>query len=71
MTMLLGLFAITCATLLVFFHEPLPWSESYGPMPVLPGFYMVGVWFSIVLAIFFIIGLLLLTRVRVRPVAGP
>jgi two-component system sensor histidine kinase RegB len=54
MTMLLGLFAITCATLLVFFHEPLPWSESYGPMPVLPDFYKLGVWFSIVLAIFFI-----------------
>lgn len=54
MTLLLGLFAITCATLLVFFHEPLPWSESYGPMPVLPDFYKLGVWFSIVLAIFFI-----------------
>lgn len=54
MTLLLGLFAITCATLLIFFHEPLPWSETYGPMPVLPNFYMLGVWFSIVLAIFFI-----------------
>lgn len=54
MTMLLGLFAIACATLLVFFHEPLPWSEEYGPMPVLPNLYMLGVWFSIALAIFFI-----------------
>ncbi len=54
MTMLLGLFAIFCATLLIFFHEPLPWSEEYGPMPVLPSFYMMGVWFSIALAIFFI-----------------
>jgi two-component system, sensor histidine kinase RegB len=54
MTMLLGLFAITCVTLLIFFHEPLPWSEEYGPMPVLPNVYMLGVWFSIALAIFFI-----------------
>ena len=54
MTILLGLFAITCATLLIFFHEPLPWSESYGPMPVLPDLYMIGIWFSIALAIFFI-----------------
>jgi two-component system sensor histidine kinase RegB len=54
MTMLLGLFAIACATLLIFFHEPLPWSEEYGPMPVLPNFYMLGVWLSIALAIFFI-----------------
>ena len=54
MTMVLGLFAILCATLLIFFHEPLPWSEEYGPMPVLPNVYMLGVWFSIALAIFFI-----------------
>jgi two-component system sensor histidine kinase RegB len=54
MTMLLGLFAITCVTLLIFFHEPLPWSEEYGAMPVLPNLYMLGVWFSIALAIFFI-----------------
>lgn len=45
MTMVLGLFAILCATLLVFFHEPLPWSEEYGPMPVLPNVYILGVWF--------------------------
>jgi two-component system sensor histidine kinase RegB len=54
MTILLGLFAITCATLLIFFHEPLPWSEDYGPMPVLPNLYMLAVWSSIALAIFFI-----------------
>ncbi len=54
MTILIGLLAITCATLLIFFHEPLPWSEDYGPMPVLPNLYMMGVWFSIALAIFFI-----------------
>jgi two-component system sensor histidine kinase RegB len=54
MTMLLGLLAILCVTLLIFFHDPLPWSEEYGPMPVLPNFYMLGVWFSIVLAILFI-----------------
>jgi two-component system sensor histidine kinase RegB len=54
LTMALGLFAILCVTLLIFFHEPLPWSDEYGPMPVLPDTYMLGIWFSIVLAIFFI-----------------
>ena len=54
LTMALGLFAIVCVSLLIFFHEPLPWSDEYGPMPVLPDTYMMGIWFSIVLAIFFI-----------------
>ena len=54
LTMAIGLFAIACLTMLIFFHEPLPWSDEYGPMPVLPNTYMLGVWFSIVLAIFFI-----------------
>lgn len=54
LTMMLGLFAIACVTLLIFFHEPLPWTEAYGPMPVLPNIYLLGIWFSIVLAIFFI-----------------
>jgi len=43
MTMALGLFAIVCATLLIFFHDPLPWSEEYGAMPVLPNIYMLGI----------------------------
>ena len=54
MTVLIGLFAIACITALIFFHEPLPWSEEYGAMPVLPNTYLMGIWFSIVLAIFFI-----------------
>lgn len=53
MTAMLGAFAIVCVTLLVFFHLPLPWSSEL-PRPVLPDLYIVGVWFSIVLAIFFI-----------------
>ncbi|MET0277778.1 MAG: ActS/PrrB/RegB family redox-sensitive histidine kinase [Pseudorhodoplanes sp.] len=53
-TIALSLFAIACSTVLVFFHEPLPWSEQFGPMPVLPDIYMFGVWVSIVLAILFI-----------------
>jgi two-component system sensor histidine kinase RegB len=53
-TIALSLFAIVCASLLVFFHEPLPWSEAYGAMPVLPDIYMFGIWASIVLAILFI-----------------
>jgi two-component system sensor histidine kinase RegB len=53
MTILLGAFAILCATLLVFFHFPLPWSDDM-PRPVLPDMYVVAVWLSILLAIFFI-----------------
>jgi two-component system sensor histidine kinase RegB len=53
-TIALSLFAIACITVLVFFHEPLPWSEQFGPMPVLPDVYVFGVWVSTVLAILFI-----------------
>ena len=48
-TIVLGILAATCATVLGFFHLPLPWDND-APL-VLPGTYMVGVWFSIVLAI--------------------
>jgi len=53
MTAMLGAFAIFCTTLLVFFHLPLPWSDEL-PAPVLPDTYIVAVWLSILLAIFFI-----------------
>ncbi len=53
MTILLGAFAILCATLLVFFHFPLPWSPDL-PRPVLPDTYLLAIWLSILLAIFFI-----------------
>src|SRR5258706_1433594 len=52
MTLMLGAFAIACATILVFLHYPLPW-DSDDPL-VLPPIYMMGVWFSILLAIGFI-----------------
>src|ERR1700675_2604136 len=46
-TLLLGAFAIACATVLVFTHYPLPWS---GEDPLrLPPIYMMGVWLSILL----------------------
>ena len=51
-TLLLGSFAIACATVLVFAHYPLPW-DSDDPLE-LPSIYMMGVWFSILLAIGFI-----------------
>jgi two-component system, sensor histidine kinase RegB len=51
-TLMLGGFAIACATVLVFVHFPLPWS---GTDPLrLPPIYMMGVWLSILLAIGFI-----------------
>ncbi len=51
-TLLLGAFAVLCATVLVFAHDPLPW-DSDDPME-LPPIYMMGVWLSILLAIGFI-----------------
>ncbi|MCP3474308.1 ActS/PrrB/RegB family redox-sensitive histidine kinase [Bradyrhizobium sp. CCGUVB1N3] len=45
----LGLLAVACASVLVFFHLPLPW-DTDDPL-VLPPIYLVGVWLSIVLAI--------------------
>ena len=49
LTIALGLLAVACASVLVFFHLPLPW-DSDEPL-VLPPIYLVGVWLSIVLAI--------------------
>ena len=51
-TVMLGAFAVACATVLVFVHYPLPW-DSDDPLQ-LPPIYMMGVWLSILLAIGFI-----------------
>jgi two-component system, sensor histidine kinase RegB len=51
-TLMLGAFAVACATVLVFVHYPLPW-DSDNPL-ALPPIYMMGVWLSILLAIGFI-----------------
>jgi len=51
-TLMLGAFAVACATILVFAHYPLPW-DSEDPLR-LPPIYMMGVWLSILLAIGFI-----------------
>lgn len=45
----LGVLAVACASVLFFFHLPLPW-DSDDPL-VLPPIYLVGVWLSIALAI--------------------
>jgi two-component system, sensor histidine kinase RegB len=52
MTAMLGGFAMLCATLLAFFHYPLPWSDT--DRPVFPDDYLLGIWISILLAIFVI-----------------
>src|SRR5487761_734266 len=52
MTLLIGTFAMLCATVLVFFHYDLPWETPHGLE--LPEIYMVGVWLSILLAILYI-----------------
>src|SRR5690242_5234473 len=49
LTASLGLLAVACASALFVYHLPLPW-DSDEPL-VLPPIYLVGVWFSIVLAI--------------------
>ncbi len=49
LTFALGILAVACASILFFFHFPLPW-DSEDPV-VLPPIYLVGVWLSIVLAI--------------------
>jgi len=48
-TIALGILAASCATVLAFFHLPLPW-DSTEPL-VLPQIYLLGVWFSILIAI--------------------
>ena len=52
MTLLIGTFAMVCATVLVFVHYDLPW-DNEDPLE-LPEIYMVGVWLSILLAIGYI-----------------
>src|SRR6266571_8732302 len=52
LTLMLGAFAVMCATVLVFVHYPLPW-DSEDPLE-LPWIYLLGVWLSILLAIGFI-----------------
>src|SRR5512132_1736904 len=51
-TLMLGGFAIACSTVLVLIHLPLPWTAE-DPLR-LPPIYMMGIWFSILLAIGFI-----------------
>jgi two-component system sensor histidine kinase RegB len=52
LTLMLGAFAVLCATALVFVHYPLPW-DTDDPLE-LPAIYMIGVWLSILIAIGFI-----------------
>ena len=51
-TLMLGGFAVACATVLVFAHYPLPWDPE-DPLE-LPWIYLLGVWLSILLATGFI-----------------
>ena len=48
-TIALGILAVACASVLVFFHLPLPW-DSDEPL-ILPPVYLFGVWLSILVAI--------------------
>lgn len=52
LTVMLGGYAVLCATVLVFVHYPLPWDPD-DPLE-LPWIYLLGVWLSILLATAFI-----------------
>ena len=52
MIVILGGFAAACATVLVFYHYPLPWDPD-EPLE-LPAIYIMGVWLSLLLALGFI-----------------
>ena len=52
MTLTLGGFAAACATVLIFYHYPLPWDPD-EPLE-LPAIYTMGVWLSFLLALGFI-----------------
>src|SRR3954467_6830122 len=52
MTVILGGFAAACATVLIFYHYPLPWDPE-EPLE-LPAIYTMGVWLSLLLALGFI-----------------
>jgi two-component system sensor histidine kinase RegB len=52
MTLMLGTFAVFCASLLFFVHYPLPW-DAEDPLE-LPAIYMLGVWLSILISMGFI-----------------
>jgi two-component system sensor histidine kinase RegB len=49
LTIGLGVLAMACASLLFFYHQPLPW-DSEEPL-MLPPIYLLGIWLSIALAI--------------------
>src|ERR1700724_1055720 len=49
LTIPLGALAVACASVLVFFYQPLPW-DADEPL-ALPAIYLFGVWLSIVVAI--------------------
>ncbi len=50
-TMLLSGFAIICATVLIWFHFPLPWAGQ--PAPILPPIYIYGMWTALTSCIVF------------------
>src|SRR5712691_5124793 len=52
MTLMLGGLAAACATVLIFYHYPLPWDPE-EPLE-LPAIYTMGVWLSLLLALGFI-----------------
>jgi two-component system sensor histidine kinase RegB len=52
LTLMLGGFAVACATVLIFVHYPLPW-DADQPLD-LPPIYTMGVWLSLLLATGFI-----------------
>ncbi len=52
-TAILGTLVVTCASLLAFYHLPLPWSDDGLVLPV---FYIGGLWAAVVIGTLFLAG---------------
>ncbi|MEN3929669.1 ActS/PrrB/RegB family redox-sensitive histidine kinase [Microvirga sp. W0021] len=52
-TLVLGLIATGCTTLLALIHEPLPWNP-YSDQPVLPFLFISSIWLSLFISMVFI-----------------
>jgi two-component system, sensor histidine kinase RegB len=53
-TFVLGILAVTLATALGFFHQPLPWYPQFAYVP--PALFTLGMWASVVVSVAFIGG---------------
>ena len=65
-TLVLAAFAVVCASILLVWHQPLPWTS--GGL-VLPQIYLAGIWVAIVLALLFVAAYVSSTASQARRMA--